>query len=148
MKWKYALAALPAGMVLAANVPAPRTAGVEVHIGDLRSTKGLVRACLTADPDSFPKCNLDPAARKVAVPAGNAGSIVFKGVQPGRYAIAVLHDENGNGKADRAITMIPKEGFGFSRDAKVSFGPPKFEDAAFTLGTDKREMAIRMRYIL
>jgi uncharacterized protein (DUF2141 family) len=28
----------------------------------------------------------------------------------------------------------PRQGFGFSRDAKMRFGPPGFADAAFTLG--------------
>ena len=65
---------------------------------------------------------------------------------PGRYALALLHDENGNGKADMTL-MTPREGFGFSRDAAVRMGPPKFAAAAFAVDSDAVTMPVRMRYI-
>lgn len=117
-----------------------------VTVTEVRSSKGVVRACLTADAKNFPKCNKDPNAKRVVVPAGKNVTIRFNGVKPGTYAIALLHDENNNGKADRTLGMIPKEGYGFSRDAKVSMGPPKYKDAVFTLGTSGQRMSIRMRY--
>jgi uncharacterized protein (DUF2141 family) len=58
------------------------------------------------------------------VPAGNP-AITFANVAPGRYAVALFHDENANGRLDKVL-MVPKEGFGFSRDAPVRFGPPRF----------------------
>ena len=60
----------------------------------------------------------------------------------------LTHDENSNGKADRALGMMPKEGFGFSRDAKVRMGPPRFSDAAIDIGAQDRNLIIRMRYML
>ena len=108
----------------------------------------MVLACLTADPARFPKCKDDPRAQRTQVAAAHAEAIVFRGVGPGRYAVALLHDENGNGKADRAMSMIPREGFGFSRDAKVSMGPPRFDDAAFSVKGSGARMTITMRYML
>jgi len=67
---------------------------------------------------------------------------------PGTYAIALLHDENENDRIDRLLGLVPREGFGFSRDARVSFGPPHFEDAAFDVGTAEVSQTIRMRYML
>ncbi|WP_237487544.1 DUF2141 domain-containing protein [Parapontixanthobacter aurantiacus] len=142
------LAALSLTMLTGATAPAKESGGIHVSITDLRSHDGVVRACLTARPEAFPKCDKDPAALRKVVDAGERADFWFKGVAAGRYAIAVLHDENDNGKADRAITMIPTEGFGFSRDAKVRFGPPKFEEAAFELDRGNKQMPIRMRYIL
>ena len=69
-------------------------------------------------------------------------------MKPGKYAIALLHDENDNGKADRAMGMMPKEGYGFSRDAPVKMAPPKFSDAVFTQGEGASRMTIKMRYFL
>ena len=60
----------------------------------------------------------------------------------------MLHDENNNGKADRALMMMPKEGYGFSRDAKVKMGPPSFASAAFEVGSQPLSQTIRMRYML
>ena len=74
--------------------------------------------------------------------------LVFDNVAPGTYAIALLHDENRNGRADRALSMIPREGFGFSRDAPVRMGPPSFDSAAFTVRASPVSQAIRMRYML
>lgn len=119
---------------------------VSITVTDVRSTKGVVRACLTADAKTFPKCNNDPNAKRVVVPAASTVTIRFRGVAPGNYAVALLHDENNNGKADRTLGMIPKEGYGFSRDAKVAMGPPKFKDAVFALGNSAQRMTIKMRY--
>jgi uncharacterized protein (DUF2141 family) len=142
------LARLAAGGAIAAlslGATAP-DADVSTSISGLRSQDGQVLACLTANPRDFPDCRNDPFARKRVVPARLAATIDFGAVQPGTYAIALLHDENGNGKADMAV-MIPREGFGFSRDAAVRFGPPSFASAAFSVGATPIRQAIRMRYI-
>lgn len=140
-------ALLLAGMGVAGGAAAPALAkDVTVTVTNVRSTKGVVRACLTADRKSFPKCNQDPNAKRVVVPAGATVTIRFTGVAPGDYAIALLHDENNNGKADRTLGMIPKEGYGFSRDAKVAMGPPKFKDAVFNHAAAAQRMTIKMRY--
>ena len=70
----------------------------------------------------------------------------FTGVPPGRYAIALLDDANRNGKADMAL-FLPREGFGFSRDAAVRCGPPMFSAAVFEVGADEVTIPIRMRYM-
>ena len=44
--------------------------------------------------------------------------------------------------------MMPKEGFGFSRDAKVQMGPPVFDDAAVQIDRAPRTLPIKMRYML
>lgn len=126
----------------------PQSGEIAVTVTGLRSSAGVVRACMTPDPDHFPKCRGVEGARGVVVPAGKRVSLRFEAVPPGRYAIALLHDENGNGKADRALMMMPTEGFGFSRDAKVHMGPPKFEDAAFDYRGEAASQTIRMRYLL
>ncbi len=119
---------------------------VQVTVTDVRSDDGKVLACLTAKPKTFPDCSKDPQALAVTVKADESVSFTFRDVMPGTYAISLLHDENGNGKADKAL-MIPKEGFGFSRDAKVRMGPPKFAAAAFTVTNQPVHKQIRMRYL-
>ena len=128
-----------------AALPARETVTAEVD--GLRSSRGVVRACLTADPDTFPDCQKDPEALHATVPASNGGTVVFRQVLPGRYAIALFHDENANGRLDK-VMMIPREGFGFSRDAPVRFGPPRFAAAAFVLGDAQLRTIIRVRYLL
>jgi uncharacterized protein (DUF2141 family) len=129
------------------NSPPP-TSTITVTAHDLRNSKGVVRACMTTNPKRFPKCRGDANAHSTVVNAAGTVTFTFKNVKPGRYAIALLHDENNNGKADRALMMMPTEGFGFSRDAKVRMGPPKFKSAAFDVTADDQSQRIKMRYML
>ena len=141
-----ALAGIGAGVGAdAATGPAP-SGTVVVEISGLRSTDGQVLACLTAPAKSFPACARDPAAHKLAVPSRDAAMLRFTGVPPGRYAIALLDDANRNGKADMAL-FLPREDFGFSRNAAVRFGPPKFAAAAFDGGAGEVRIPIRIRYM-
>ncbi|MDZ4308643.1 DUF2141 domain-containing protein [Allopontixanthobacter sp.] len=122
---------------------------ITVTVTNMRSTEGVVRACITARSKGFPKCDAsDAGSINVVAPAAETVTFSFTNVTPGRYAIALLHDENNNGKADRALMMMPTEGFGFSRDAKVRMGPPKFDDAAFDVAGNPIVQTIRMRYML
>lgn len=137
------------GAVASLAVAAPAKAGdVVITVTDLRSSKGVVRACMTTRADVFPKCIKDPSAHRTVVPASGKIEIRFTGVKPGNYAIALLHDENDNGKADRAMGMMPKEGYGFSRDAPVNMAPPKFKDAVMPVGDGTSRVTIKMRYFL
>lgn len=135
-------------LVLAAASLGATTPGVDVTatVSGLRSQQGQVLACLTTNPRDFPDCRHDPAARKLALPARNGMTLDFGAVASGDYAISLLHDENGNGKADMVV-MVPREGFGFSRDAAVRFGPPRFASAMFVVGNEPVRQTIRMRYI-
>lgn len=145
-------APLALGALAAAGLPGPAssvevTTRVTVAVSDLRNGQGLVQACLTAFPQHFPDCRDDPDSHRLTVPARANLVLEFDRVHPGTYAVSLLHDENGNGRADRML-MIPREGFGFSRDAPVRMGPPGFDQAAFPVGSSPVHKTIRMRYML
>ncbi|MBV7258654.1 DUF2141 domain-containing protein [Erythrobacter sp. WH158] len=139
---------LGSATVLTAMAAPAAASEVTITVTNMRSTEGVVRACITALEKAFPKCKKDPESLRTVVPAGETVTITFKDVKPGKYAIALLHDENNNGKADRALGMMPKEGYGFSRDAPVRMAPPKFKDAVFDMGSAPQKFTIKMRYFL
>lgn len=107
----------------------------------------MVRLCLTRQPAHFPDCNSDPAALRRSVAAGAAASIRFAGIDPGTYALSVIHDENGNGRLDRFLA-IPREGFGFSRNPRIRMGPPRFDEARFEIGAGAVRQSVQMKYLL
>ncbi len=123
------------------------SASIDLAITGLRSDKGDVLVCLSANPEYFPDCTKDKKARKLKISASRADSIHIAGVKPGTYAVALVHDENANGKMDLRL-FLPREGFGFSRNPKIGMGPPKFKSAQFTVGADDAHYAVRMKYIL
>ncbi len=133
-----ALAALP----LVSAAPVSR---LDIGVDNMRSGKGMIRLCLTADPDNFPACIDDARAMTRSVPAGQK-ALHLDGLPHGNYAAAVIHDENGNAKLD-TLAGIPREGFGFSRNPAIRFGPPRFSAARFTLYSVAETQQIRMRYI-
>lgn len=103
--------------------------------------------CLTRFPDHFPDCADDPEARTAKAPAASAGPITFLALPSGQYAVAAIHDENRNARLD-TIARIPREGFGFSRNPAIRFGPPSFDQARFPVAAGDVRQDVRMRYIL
>lgn len=125
----------------------PQQATVDVSITGLRSAKGNVLVCLTTNAKYFPDCGKDPKALKQSVAAANASLVQFANVAPGTYALALVHDENANNKMDVAI-FLPKEGFAFSRNPAVVFGPPKFGAAQFKVAEGEVTQKVTMKYML
>ncbi len=136
--------ALGAGVPASATVPAVT---LELTITDVRSDDGRVRVALYDQAERFPKGSGWSEIREVEIHHGVARAI-FRSLPEGTYAIAFFHDENDNGKFDQGFLGVPLEGFGFSRDAKVVLGPPKFEEAALTLNAigPRVQARARMRY--
>jgi uncharacterized protein (DUF2141 family) len=133
-------------LLIATGGAAPPGADVEVRVEQLRSAKGSVRLCLTRERRYFPDCKSDPHALKQSAPAAG-GAVRLSGVAPGAYALSVIHDENGNGRLD-TFAGIPKEGFGFSRNPAIRFGPPSFTAVEFSVGAGGNRQAVRIRYLL
>ena len=132
-------------MVLPPAAIAP-AAVLDVDVSGLRSAKGVVHACLSADPRHFPDCRADPKALKLSIPADKR-SIHLTGFAPGHYALTLFHDENRNNRLDTMLG-IPREGFGFSRNPVVRFGAPKFRNVVIELGPGFTRHAVRIQYLL
>lgn len=129
------------------DTAAPLGGEVDVRFEGMRSTKGMIRACLTRDPRYFPKCEKDPAARRMSISASDPAEMRFNDLAPGDYALLVLHDENGNARVDTMLG-IPREGVGFSRNPKLIMGPPAFEAVRFAVGDHAVEQVVRLKYFL
>ena len=123
---------------------APISTDVTALVTGLRSEKGQILGCMTRRPDAFPGCVNDPQAKRLVVPA-TLPRLTFGHVPEGRYAISLIHDENGNGKLDKRL-MIPREGFGFSRNPKITFGPPKFSAVEVAVGQGDVKVPVKMKY--
>lgn len=54
------------------------------------------------------------------------------------YAVALFHDVNNNKRLDKNLFGIPVEKYGFSNNARSTFGPPSFESAAFSYSSGKK----------
>lgn len=119
---------------------------LSVEVTGLHSAKGQVLIAVFAAEKGFPSHH-EHAVRTATVSIqGTAASARFEGLPDGEYAVAVLHDENANGKMDRNPFGIPSEGYGASRDARAVFGPPKYDDARFPMKAPGLTVRIGIRY--
>lgn len=131
---RTAFASTAGGILFFAALSASGTAQaseLRVTIDGIRSDRGKVRVALHKPvPDvKFPDASGTVAAQWRTAGPG-ALEFVFADLPPGRFAVAVFHDENDNDELDVNLIGIPKEGYAFSRDARGFAGPPSFDAAA------------------
>lgn len=120
---------------------------ISVRIANLRNQTGRICLTLFDGAQGFPNQS-DRAVASRCVNAEEATSgITFDNLAPGDYAIAVIHDENQDGKLNTGLFGIPTEGFGFSRNPKVRMGAPRFKDTAFPLSGPSTQIQIDLKYI-
>jgi len=67
---------------------------------------------------------------------GDSVSYTIEGLTPGTYGIKLYHDVNGDGKMNTNPFGMPTEPYAFSNNAKGSFGPAKWDAAAFEITAD------------
>ena len=65
---------------------------------------------------------------------------------PGYYAVALFHDENGDHHLNTNALGIPTEGYGFSNNPTLYFGPPDLGKVRFSLHSGDNPVAIQMKY--
>ena len=121
--------------------------GVFVVVQSLRSANGLVTVELyNDDPEGFIKKAGRLERRRVAASDGYT-EVCFNVPKPGTYAVAIYHDENGNKKFDKNFFGLPTEGFGFSNNPGILFGPPDHDEAAFEVGDTPVTVHIDVTYL-
>ena len=116
---------------------------LEIHVENIKSKKGSIRFGLFTSEADYLK---NPVEKRVIKSTGKDVTIVFENLQPGDYALSVIHDENENGELDSNALGIPKEGFGFGNNALGSFGPPSFEKAKIKIADQDVKQDIKLKY--
>jgi uncharacterized protein (DUF2141 family) len=117
-----------------------------VNILNCKSEKGMLRVAVFKSEKGFPSDVSQAVQIKSCAIRPNASTLTFNNLPYGTYAVSVYHDENNNNKLDTNFMGIPSEGYGASRDAKNTFGPPKFEDAKFSIDSPTKMLNIKIRY--
>lgn len=117
-----------------------------VHATGFRNQKGDAGGTLFTSPDGWPEDNGKSFAHGGFPITGDHATLTFNYLPPGRYGVAILHDENRNHKLDRNFLKIPKEGFGFANNPHVGLAAPKWEDAAVAVTCPVTEINVRLIY--
>ncbi|WP_201441917.1 DUF2141 domain-containing protein [Pseudogulbenkiania ferrooxidans] len=118
-----------------------------MKILNIKNSTGTIACALFESSVGFPADYLRSATNLMSIKIrGKQASCDFQDIAPGTYALAVVHDENMNGKIDTNLLGIPTEGYGFSNDAKALLGTPSFSAARFTYDGRNLDMTIGLHY--
>lgn len=137
--WHRRLLALAA--VLAAGTA--HSATLEVAVFNVRNDRGHIHVEVCTRDQFLNDCPLF-----VRAPA-HTGTTVLRiaGLAPGTYAAQAYHDENDNNRVDRGLLGLPREGVGFSNDARIRLGPPRWNNAKFEFaGKPGERIGFSLRY--
>ncbi|MGC6431373.1 MAG: DUF2141 domain-containing protein [Jejuia sp.] len=114
---------------------------ITVTVTNLQNNDGNVFLAIYNSEDKF----LNKSYKAFRAKIYDNGCVVeFKNVPNGEYAVSIYHDANGNKKLDTGMFGIPKEDYGCSNNAKGFFGPPKWDDAKFTLKNESITKTIQI----
>ena len=123
--------------VLLTLITAPLTAlaqsdgTLRLEVGDFRNNIGTLQCRLFARAADFPD---GEGVLTVRVPInGRKAACAFPNIEAGTYAVAVVHDENNNGRVDKNFLGVPTEGYGASNNRTYALSSPKWEESKFVL---------------
>jgi uncharacterized protein (DUF2141 family) len=116
-----------------------------IHVTGFRNQKGKAGGTVFTSPDGWPEDNNKSFAHDGFPIDGDHATLTFH-LPPGRYGVAVLHDENENHKLDRNFLRVPKEGFGFANNPHVGLSAPRWEDATMNVTCPVTETTVRLIY--
>ena len=130
-------------LVLAALAAAPaRAVTLDVIVAGVRNDKGIVLVAVCPETQFL----RDTCAYRGRTPARAGEVSVRVEVPPGTYAVQAYHSEDGSGRLRRSFFGVPRDGIGFSRDARFHYGPPSFADAAMHVGPEGGRVRLMLRY--
>lgn len=121
---------------------------VEIEITGIRSERGQIILEIYTDSESFKKEK--PVQRKIFPKSGirEETLTVELDLNAGTCGLALIDDENSNGKMDYHMIRLTEEGFAFSDFYLVGLKKPDFDDFKFVVEKGrKRKVIIRIRYM-
>jgi uncharacterized protein (DUF2141 family) len=138
------------GVILAIAFPvlpslSQSTSTVLLEVSSLKNTRGTLNCRLFTKASDFPD---GEGILTVRTPiAGANTTCTFPNVEPGTYAVAVVHDENSNGRLDKNFVGVPSEGYGVSNNKTYALSAPKWEESVFTItASERKTLQVKLRY--
>ncbi len=106
--------------------------------------KGTILIAMYGSEADFDQNENAVASAKVSVNKVGSYQTSLEGISSGKYVIALFQDINDNGKLDTNFLGIPKEPYAFSRNPKVKWRAPKYEEVVFDLqGSQEMNLVLK-----
>jgi len=131
-------------LISSAAKPPPQEYQLTLKVTGIKEIKGELVIGLYNNQKAWLKKGKEFSKKTIKITAKKE-SIVFDNIPAGNYAISLFHDENMDGKVNRSLIRIPKEGYGFSNNTRVTIKAPGFKKSSFQISGDRDEI-IKLKY--
>jgi len=132
-------------LLAAFAAPAAGANDLRVLVTGIESDRGEIACLLYDDAKGFPYKQEAAVDTKRYAAAPGMLTCTFENVPAGRYAVAAVHDENGNQQIDGNLFGV-KEPWGVSNNIRPASRAPRFGESSVSMGADRSldlEVAIR-----
>jgi uncharacterized protein (DUF2141 family) len=119
---------------------------ITVVVNGFKNTNGNCIINLYNKSEGFPNSNTLVYKTITTKIKNNSAQIVFDNIEPGTYAVSILHDANSDGMLNKNMFGIPKEGYGASNNIIPSLSSPNFEDSKFEISNHDKAVVIKVKY--
>lgn len=121
---------------------------VEIKIKGLKNNKGVLQIAVFSGQEQFEKEKAFSEHFISKIGIVNGELTMSLEMEPGVYGIALLDDEDCNGKMKYNLLGIPLEGFGFSNYKSSGLSKPRFSDFCFHVTQQGAKVLVQKRYVL
>ena len=135
---------LVTGLALLLATAAQANGALIVEFIGLDSDEGRIATRLLDSPEQFLSRTHKPRRSTLVYIRDGKASWIIDNLEFGHYVVSAFHDANTNGDIDTGLFGIPTEDYGFSNDARGTFGPPDYEDALFEFKRNGQKLTIRI----
>ena len=136
------------GLLFFSSLAGASPENLVLNFKGLRSGEGYLAVSIFAEAErsAYPgKAEKATKTLYIALEGRTEVSASVSELPTGRYAVAVMHDEDGNKELKTGLFGIPREGFGFSNNPTVYFGAPSFDKVSFDTG-QKDSIDVNIKY--
>jgi uncharacterized protein (DUF2141 family) len=104
---------------------------INVVVSGIKDNIGSIRCGLFNSADTFPKDDKRLMGVEAPIVNGQATCTFNNVPAPGTYAVAYFKAAPGQTKMNTGTFGMPRDPYGFSRNATIGMGPPSFDSAAY-----------------
>jgi uncharacterized protein (DUF2141 family) len=147
MKILMIITALLLGPVIAyGGQPTTTQGALEIKITNIENGHGTIYIAILDSAEGWLKSDAESKPfRDIIQPVTSTDDLLIsvQDLPPGKYAISLFQDLNGDSKMDKNFIGFPKEPFGFSAPMG-KFGPPKFDEAAIEVTGESASVEVAL----
>lgn len=126
------------------NQDKPGKGTLIITFNGMKNSKGNLKVALANSAQNY-KDHKNPFIGKTISIINNQAVASIEDIPFGEYAVKVFHDVDDNNKLNTNFLGMPTEDYGFSNDARGTFGPPSWKDAKFSFYKDSLLIEINIR---